>query len=370
MTLNILVQACSTFGLGFASYYFLTRGVLFYKVMVIWAISPLMSIPIVFLPQSWNIRRYMRLGLLGFTGMSLSLIFFNDYSFVLYGVCYGIALGCFWVSFNYVFFRSSGSTRYARDSSIYFILGPLIGIVLPPLCAVIISDLGFRALFLLTAGLSLLPLIYLQRPDFDGVMTSSFAEADKAFSGLRLITFYDGALHFFQGNFLAIYVLLFLKTDLEVGGLLSYLALTSLLASFLVSYLSDRFRRRVSILFPLLLVMAVLIAVIPAIKSLSVLILVIGVYAILDNLSLPVRFAVPMDVVDTDIGFWRASEFYGNLGRTVLFGLAALSLYAGNQWLPFILFALMTFSFPFIIRSKIAGLRGSIAATEAGRTLA
>jgi hypothetical protein len=172
-----------------------------------------------------------------------------------------------------------------------------------------------------------------------------------------LITFYDGALHFFQGNFLAIYVLLFLKTNYEVSGLLSYLALTSLLASFFVSYLSDRFKRRVEILFPLLLTMGILIAVIPGIKSLPVLLAVIGVYAILDNLSLPVRFAVPMDIVVTDVGFWRASELYGNLGRTVLFALSALLLYMGNQWLPFLVFAMMTVSFPFVIHYKIAGLR-------------
>jgi MFS family permease len=362
-TLNILVQAFSSFGLGFASYFFLTRGLPLYKIMIIWAVSPLTSVPIVLLSHTWNIRRYLRIGLLAYTGMSLSLLFYNDYSFLIYAVCYGVALGCFWVSFNYVFFHNSGSERYARDWSLYFLFGPLIGIVLPPIGAVIITNFGFQALFLLTAGLSLIPLLYLRSDEFSGVMECDFGEADKAFSGLRLITFFGGALHFFQGNFLALYALLFLKTNYEVGGLLSYLALTSLLASFFVSYLSDRFERRIEILFPLLIVMGLLIATIPAIRNLPTLLAVIGVYAILDNLSLPVRFAIPTDVAATDIGFWRACELYGNLGRTILFGISALLLYMGNQWLPFMIFALMTISFPFIIHYKIARRRQSLVGT-------
>jgi hypothetical protein len=103
--------------------------------------------------------------------------------------------------------------------------------------------------------------------------------------------------------------------------------------------------------------MGILIAEIPGIRSVPLLLAVIGVYAILDNLSLPVRFAVPMDLVATDIGFWRCCELYGNLGRTVLFAISALLLYMGNQWLPFLIFATMTVSFPFIINYKVGALR-------------
>jgi hypothetical protein len=359
VTLNLLVQLSSNLGLGFAAYFFKIHGVELYKIILIWAISPLASLPVVFFSNNWDIKRYMRYGLLAFTGMALSLLFFNQYSFLLFGIFYGLALGFFWVSFNYTFFLKSANDGHAKDSSIYFILGPLVGIVLPPLGALIIGSLGYRALFFITVLLSLLPLLYVRGKDFDFHLKQTFREADKAFAGLRLITFFDAALHFFQSNFLAIYALLFLKTEYQVGGLLSYLALASLIVSFFLSHVSDKSKRRVEILYPLLITMSVLILIVPAFKSLAALIPLIGVYSILDNLSLPIRFAVPMDVVQMDIGFWRASEFYGNVGRTVVFAVASLLLYEGSRWTAFLVFAVMTFAFPFIISWKINGLRKS-----------
>lgn len=355
--LNILVQLSNNLGLGFAAYFFKIHNVALYKIILIWAISPLCSLPVLLLSKTWDVKRYLRLGSLAYAGMALSLLFFNQYSFLLFGIFYGLALSCFWVSFNYVFFLKSNDSQYAKDSSIYFILGPLVGIVLPPLGALIIGGLGYRALFFITLLLALLPILYIRGKDFDFRIQQTFREADRAFSGLRLIVFFDGALHFFQSNFLAIYALLFLNTEFQVGGLLSYLALISLIASFVVSYASDKYKRRVEILYPLLIVMSVLIIIVPSFKSLSALIPIIGAYSILDNLSLPIRFAVPMDVVTMDVGFWRANEFYGNVGRTIVFAAASLLLYVGNKWLAFLIFSVMTFLFPFIISRKIREFR-------------
>lgn len=355
--LNLLVKSLSAFGLGFAAYYFKVQGVEFYKIILIWAISPLVSLPVVVAFNKWDIKKFLRIGLLAHTGMAFSLFFFSSYSFLLYGFFDGLRLGIFCVALNYVFFLKSSHGNHAKNSSVYFIISPLVGIALPPLGALLIDGLGFRALFFITGLLSFLPLLYVRGEGFDFVEKVSWRQADKAFSGFRLITFFDAALHFFQGNFLTIYALLFLSTEFQVGGLLSYLALISLFASFIVAHISDKSKKRVTILYPLLIAMSVLIMVIPAIKSLAVLIPVIGIYAIFDNLTLPVRFAIPMDFVKMDIGFWRASEFYGNVGRTVVFAISALLLYLGNKWIPFAIFAAMTLAFPFIISYKTKGLR-------------
>jgi MFS family permease len=351
-TLNIMVQLFSSFGLAFASYYFKLQGLEIYKIVLIWAIAPLASIPVVALATSWNIKWRLRCGLLAFTGMSLSLLFYNSYSYILYGISGGLVLGFFWVSFNYLFFLKSTKNEHARDSSIYFILGPVIGIVLPPLGAVVIDGFGYKALFFATVLLSLVPLLYVRGQYFEHTARQTLKEADKNFSGLRLIEFFNGALHYFQGNFLGIYALLFLKTEYEVGGLLSYLAFISLGVAFLVAHISDRSSKRLTMLYPLLIIMGVLILTIPAIHSLSVLVVVIGVIACLHNLSMPLRFAVVMDSKTTDIGFWRMSELYGNIGRTVIFVLTSWLLFIGNRWLAFGVFGIMAIVFPFVMSWK------------------
>jgi MFS family permease len=356
-TLNLLVQLSSNFGLGFAAYYFKMQGVELYKLILIWAISPLVSLPIVAFYNHWPTKKFLRLGILSFTGMSLSLLFYNPYSYLLFAVFSGLTLGLFWVSCNYIFFLRSNDSRYAKDSSVYFLLGPLLGMVLPPLGSVVINSFSYKVLFLITLLLSLLPLWYVQSKDFDLHLNKSFRQANQDFNGLRLLTAFDAALHFFQGHFLAIYALLFLKTEYQVGGLLSYLAIASLAASFIVSHASDKYKKRVEILYPLLFAMSILILLVPLFDSLSALLPLIGAYAVLDNLSLPIRFAVPMDLVKMDIGFWRMSEFYGNLGRTIVFATTALLLYLGNKWAAFVIFTVMTLAFPFIISHKIKTLR-------------
>lgn len=358
ITLNSLIQIVNNFGLGFAAYYFKIQGVELYKIILTWAIGPLVALLIVRFNNIYDIKRFMRLGVLAYTGMALSLLFFNPFSFILLGACSGLTSAFFWVCFNYLFFIRSTNGNHAKNSSVYFILGPLIGVVMPPLGALVINGFGYRVLFSLTGLLTFLPLLYIRGKYFDHRFDTSWQKTDQNFSGFRLITFFNGASHYFQGNFLAIYAVLFLHTEYQVGGLLSYLALVSLAASFILAHVSDKSQKRVEILYPLLITMSGLILITPAL-SLQLLIPVIGLYAALDNLSLPIRFAVPMDYVKLDIGFWRASEYYCNLGRTVVFGGASLLLYMGNKWSAFFIFATLTFLFPFVINRKINWLRTS-----------
>lgn len=357
--LNILINIVNSLGLGFASYFFKTQGLEFYKIMLVWAIVPLASLPILAFVNKWDTRRFLKIGLLAYVGMSLSLIFYNQFSYITFSVLNGIAYGFFWPSLNYVFFSASSKDRHAKDWSVYFLLAPLVGTIMPPLGALIIGNFGFKALFMATTALTFLPLFYVKDAYFDHVSATTFSKASKQFSGLKLIVFFNYALHFFQGSFLAIYLLLFLKTEYAVGGLLSYLALLSLLVSFLLSYASDRFNKRVEFLYPLMTLMAISTIIMPQIKNLSYLIPLIGIYAVLDNLSLPIRFAVHTDVGVKDMGFWRVSDFYGNLGRIIVFAISALLFYLGNYTLPFILFAVMSFVLPFIIRYKINRLAPS-----------
>lgn len=353
ITLNVALSVVSSFGLGFAAYFFHAQHLALYKIMLVWAISPLASLPIVFFINQWSTRKFLRLGIFANLGAALSLLFYNPYSYLLFGIFSGLILGLFWVSFNYCFFAGSADHQHAKDSSLYFILGPLVGIVMPPLGALVIDSFNYQVLFAVTSIALIAPYMLIRGKYFDHKETVSFKDADRAFSGIRLISFFDGALHFFQGHFLTIYILLFLKTEYEFGSLLSYLALISLAVSFVLSYMSDKYKKRVQIVYPLLLAMAVIMLVIPSLKTLAWLVPAIGLYAVLDNLSLPIRFAIHIDMGTKDIGFWRMSEFYGNIGRTILFTISALFLYFGNYWIPFAMFAAMTAAFPFVISQKL-----------------
>ncbi len=351
--LNLMVNTINMFGLGFASFYFQTQGLAFYKIMLVWAIGPLVTLPFLYFINRWHTKTLLKLGVLSYAGAALSLLFYNEYSYLLFSVFNGLMLSLFWISFNTVFFNRLAVNQHAKDSSLYFILPALSGMIMPPLGALVIDNFGYKVLFLIAFMACIVPLLYIQGKYFDYKENITFRQANKALSGIRLIAFIDSAIHFFQWHFLTIYALLFLKTEYELGGLLGYLALISLFVSFALSYASDRYKKRTAILLPLLLIMSMLIIAMPTLNSLTLLIPIIGLYAILDNLSMPIRFAVRLDMGTGDTGFWRASEFYGNIGRTTIFALSAAFLYIGNYWLPFFMFAIITAIFPLIIKYKL-----------------
>lgn len=351
--LNVMVNLVNSFAVGFASFFFQQQGVQMYKIILIWAISPLVSLPIVYFINQWNTKRFLRLGVLAYAGSVLSLLFYMPYSWLLFGIFEGLKLGLFWVSFNTSFFNKSNNHQHAKDSSLYFIFPTLGGIIMPPLGALVIDNFGYKVLFSIALLLCIAPFLYIQGKYFDYRENMTFKQADKAFSGIRTIVFFDSAIHFFQWHFMTIYALLFIKTEYAFGGLLSYLALISLFVSFALSAVSDRYHKRAELLYPLLFVMAILIVIMPSFKTLATLVPIIGLYTVFDNLSLPIRFAAHIDLGTKDTGFWRAGEFYGNIGRTVVFAISALFLYIGNYWLPFIMFASMTAALPFIIQRKL-----------------
>ena len=225
--------------------------------------------------------------------------------------------------------------------------------MLPPIGALIIGNFGFKVLFSITGLLSLIPLIYVYKDGFKQTFNSNFSEANKKFSGLRLYTALNDGLHFFQGHFIAVYVLLFLSSEYEIGGMISYLALISLVVSFFVSGASDKTQKRMRYLTPVMIGMGLMILSMIFIKNALAFVIVVGIYAVLDNMSLPIRYAIPMDVRVKDIGFWRAAEVYGNIGRVIAFGFSALFLYFGNYWIPLIIFSLMSFGIPLAVKLRI-----------------
>ena len=354
--LNVLIHFATSFGLGFASFFLGSQGVPLFKIMLMWAVSPLAAAIVAFSFNRWHLKRQLIFGTLSYTFMALSLLFFNDYSYLLYGIFSGFTMGFYWVSLNYVFFGKSEKQEHAKDFNVYFLIGPIFGIILPPLGAFVINSFGFQVLFSITGLFSLIPLIYVYKDGFNQVLESSFREANDRFSGLRLYMALNDALHFFQGHFIAVYILLFLSTEYEIGGVISYLALISLAVTFFVSDVSDRTQKRMKFLMPLLIGMGILIISMIFIKSPLLFIIATGAYAILDNMSLPIRYAIPMDVRVKDIGFWRAAEVYGNIGRFIAFGFSALFLYLGNYWVPLLIFALISFAIPYVVRSRVGVL--------------
>lgn len=333
------VQLVQNIGLVFAFLYFQNQGLEFYKIFSIWWIAPLTALPVLYFMKEWPMKRQMIIGALMYPIMLLTLIFYSDISFIIYGIANGLALALFWVSLNAVFFGKTDKSRGATDFSIYFIIGPIFGILLPPLGALIIDTWSYTALFSASLLLSIPPLYVLSKSSFDKQPKLTFSESSKAIEGVRLLQGLNMALHFFFCNFIPIYILYFISTEYEVGAATSGIAFLGLIVSIFVARFSDKKEDRTRIVTPILIGMSALMLLIPQIESLFLLTICITALLIINGLSMPVRFASVIDNVDRHIGVWRAMEFYGNIARSIAFLLTAITIYFDLIWAAFAVFS-------------------------------
>ena len=337
--LNSAIQLVQHVGLVFAFLYFQNQGLEFYKIFSIWWIAPLTALPVLYFMKEWPMKRQMMIGALMYPTMLLTLIFYSDISFIIYGIANGLALALFWVSLNVVFFQGTDKSRGATDFSVYFIIGPIFGILLPPLGALVIDAWSYTALFGASLLLSILPLYVLSKTSFDKQPKLTFSESSKAIEGVRLLQGLNMALHFFFVNFIPIYLLYFISTEYEVGAAAGGIAFLGLIVSIFVAKLSDKKEDRARIVTPILMGMSALMLLIPQIESLFLLTICITALLIINGLSMPIRFANIIDNVDRHIGVWRAMEFYGDIARTIAFLLTAITIYFNLIWVAFAIFS-------------------------------
>lgn len=153
------------------------------------------------------------------------------------------------------------------------------------------------------------------------------------------------------------YTLLFLKTELEFGGFLSYLGLLGFIISYLLSRKSDGNGQRMSYLVPLFLLMAFVMVLLPFISSTIVWVGLIGAYTLLNTASSPLRLAISLDVKKATLSFWMVRELFLNIGRFVTILISVVGFYFEFYWPVFMMFALMGLMYPLLVRWKLKGLR-------------
>lgn len=162
---------------------------------------------------------------------------------LLFAYCFLTGTTCFlfWVPFNSLFF-TMGKGNEASLSSVYFSMSPMLGIVLPLAAGIIAHSFGFPAMYALSAFtyLMMLALVVCLR----GVGRSQFSYGlGKSFitlKGFKTLVLLEGIYGGGIPCAIAVISLQFFSTPQDLGLFLSATALFSVIASFVVSSLSDR----------------------------------------------------------------------------------------------------------------------------------
>jgi len=161
----------------------------------------------------------------------------------LYSAITGLNFFLFWVPFNIMYFEFSHA-KAALFGSFYFSLTSLAMMSMPLLSGFIGENFGFDYLFITAAVLYMLltlPVYLLGKREYRYELKDTLSDT----KGFRTLIFVEGV--YFGGMMaaLAVIPLFYFEKPMEMGFYLSITTVFSVIASLIVSSLSDRSRKRV-----------------------------------------------------------------------------------------------------------------------------
>lgn len=246
MVTYILWSGAAVLGNSLIYLYFRNAGVGETDLLVsvlFWFLAPLLAI-VALNGRKTGFRLLMVLGvaaqlasfiLLALLSPTKELLFL--YSFLAGTTCF-----LFWVPFNIWYFEPSHG-KEAFLGTVYFSMGPFLSLALPVIGASIAEKAGFGTLFLATAAgyAATLASVFFLR---SRTHVHDLAACLKELKGFKTLIFVEGV--YGGGTFAAISVisLIYFTKPVELGVFLSVTTIFSIIASALVSRISDATRKR------------------------------------------------------------------------------------------------------------------------------
>ncbi len=242
-----LWNAAGVLGGSFVNLFYFKSGVAFPALVIsylFWAAAPVFVIHLLD-KRKLDMRAVLLSGvvvqasayaLLALAAPSESILYLASF---LMGMCSFL----FWVPFNVMYFEF-GKGREATHGSLYFAVNPLFGVFLPVIGGMLASAYGFPLVFALAAIVYALiiplALLALGKREFCFGLKDCLA----GLKGFRTLMFLEGIYGGGITSLILVIPLLYFTKPGDLGAYLSVTTLFSVLASFVVSRLSDESRKR------------------------------------------------------------------------------------------------------------------------------
>ena len=244
MLIFVAWSASQFFAGGLFEVYFFNMGVPIEEIYLANALWFLASIPLVQLARKMDAKKFMVWGSLISIISIIILIFPFEHAAVFFRLVYGLHIVLFWVPFNILFYEYSNKNN-AFMGSIYFSIGPFVSLLLPAASGILAGVFGFASLFIVAmisyAVTIALTLLFAPERKFQYDMRGAI----KAISGLKALVFIEGfSTTTIMSMTLPIMVLSYLTQPVEVGWFLSFVTIFSVIASIVLSRISDKNHNR------------------------------------------------------------------------------------------------------------------------------
>lgn len=245
----------TTFGTSILPTHFLAQHLNFQQMMFGTVLKFVAQILLLITLTTFTSKISWRLALVSSLGyILLSISIYNSFQFYMASFINGFAMFFFFVFYNIAHFEHTPQEKRGHSSALMFIIPSLIGIA-APLLAGYIAQINIIFLWVISI-ISFLISFYLVRTQENFQVSYRIKTAIEELKATKIFIILEGIWEALPFGVIPIYTLYFIKTPLEYGAFLSYLALVSIMANFTLGKITDKLQKRTIFLYPLTIIMA------------------------------------------------------------------------------------------------------------------
>ncbi len=284
-----------------------------YLVNSFWFLASLILPPLF---KGFNARLFMLLGIVtAFSASAVLFLYPGIGSAYLFRLLIGVTQVFFWIPFNVLYYEFSKDNN-ARMGAMYYSLSPALSLVIPALSGLLVSSLGFPALFLAAMvsytitfflGITLLPN---KNYKYD------FFESIKSIDGLKSIFFLEGfSVAVMISLTIDLVLLLYIDRPLDFGIFVSLATIFSIVASVVTAHFSDKIKDRRKFILPSVAFLGLSAIMASISQELGIFFFFFGMINFFSRIFLPLPLALSVDNSKSIVSTMLGREFLLNLGR-------------------------------------------------------
>ena len=185
----------------------------------------------------------------------LSIKIFSFNQFLIASIFSGFYVTLFYVFYNIAHFRNTPKQRTGFSSSLMFVIPIIIGIITPVIAGFL--KLSSSRLVWLLSLVFFFITIYLIRFQKDFKIKFNLINVLLEIKTTRFYLILEGFWESLIFGFIPIYTLFFLKTPVEYGLFLSYVAIISAAASLFLGHYTDKIKKRKIFIYPVTVILSI-----------------------------------------------------------------------------------------------------------------
>ncbi|MBM3205354.1 MFS transporter [Candidatus Shapirobacteria bacterium] len=319
----------TSIGRGFLSLWYVQNGFSYPQLATYFLIDFAIPVIVLIMVKSFSTTKSFLVALISEILLMINVShFFHPLQIYLAGILAGTTVVFFYVTYNTLFFENTPQDKRAFSSSLYTLAGPVFNIFVPLLVGFISQRWGFPYVFLVSGLILFAALFYIRflpKIEFHCRLLESLKQSNRVNFFLLIIGIREAVA--FAG--IAIFTLFFIRQPLPYGVYLAYLGFLSTGATVLLGFLSDKFKKRTIILYPVSLILAFNLIAIAFTQDLKTWTILSGALAFISTIAGTFETTLVLDKTQTVSGGMISREFLLGVGRIIgtVFILISLTLF-------------------------------------------